>query len=85
MILVRFIVQRKVVSMTKQESAELKAGDMVKIINVRSKPHAGHLIGKSAIVVEISHRLGTSVVFFRKLEDPSVVYNSHPINLEMVK
>ena len=69
--------------MTKQESAELKVGDMVKVTNVRSKPHAGHLIGKSAIVVEISHR--QSVVFLRKLEDPSVVYNSHPINLEMVK
>ena len=78
--------------MNKQESIKLKIGDMVKITEVRSKPHAGDLIGKCGIVTRLcgyrSFQSGESfptVVFMRLLDDPITVINSHPINLEMVK
>lgn len=80
-------VQRKVATVSKDESIKLKIGDMVKITNVRSKPHAGDLIGKCGVVTRLAHRydFGPTVVFMRLLDDPTTVINSHPINLEMIK
>ena len=73
--------------MNRQESIELKTGDMVKITDVKSKKHAGDLIGKCGFVTRIDN-LGwefPAVVFMRLLDDPITVINSHPINLEMIK
>ena len=66
---------------------EIKVGDMVKVVGSKTSKPRTNLMGKIGIVTGCDLPINSRAtrIFVSLLDEPTRIYNSHPVYLEMIK